>query len=112
MIDKIVGIIFLPLSIVLFLNIFEITKVESVIGIPILLLVAIGLIIIQAANIIGAHHANEHIHTSWILCIFMAFPSILYFLSVLITLPATLVASFPAIFASVIMVEGVYGFYF
>ena len=112
MIDKIVGIIFLPLSIVLFLNIFEITNITAIFGISILLIAAIGLLIIQAANIAGAHHANEHIHTTWILCTMMAFPSVLYFLSLVMTMPATLITSFPAIFASVILVEGVYGFYF
>jgi len=111
MIDKIVGIAFLPLSIVLFLNIFEITEITSILGIDILIIAAISLIIIQAANIAGAHHAKEHVHTSWILCTIMIFPSILYFLSYMTSMPQTLIISFPAIFASVILVEGVYGFY-
>jgi hypothetical protein len=112
MIDKIVGIAFLPLSALLFLNIFEITSITEIMGISILLISAIALIIIQVANIIGAHHANENVHMSWILCTAMSFPSILYFLSLFMTMPGTLVTSFPAIFASVILVEGVYGFYF
>jgi hypothetical protein len=111
MIDKIVGIIFLPLSIILFLNIFGITDIQTVIGIDIIMIAAISLIIIQAANIIGAHHAQEHVHTSWILCTIMIFPSILYFLSLTTTMPETLMTSFPGIFAGVILVEGVYGFY-
>ena len=111
MIDKIIGITFLPLSIILFLNIFEVTQIDAIIGINILLIAAISLIIIQAANIAGAHHSNEHVHTSWILCSIMIFPSILYFLSGIITLPETLIISLPGIFASVILVEGVYGFY-
>jgi len=112
MIDKIVGIIFLPVSILLFLNIFDITAITSILGIDILLIAAISLIIVQAANIIGAHHAKEHVHISWILCSIMIFPSVLYFISLGATLPTTLVNSFQAIFASVILVEGVYGFYF
>jgi len=111
MIDKIVGIIFLPLSIILFLNVFGITQMDSIIGIDILLIAAIALIIIQAANVMGAHWAKEHVKKSYFLCAVAAFPSIIYF-AFLGALPEALFAPMQAIFASFIFVEGIYGFYF
>ena len=112
MIDKIIGIIFLPLSILLFLNIFEITAIDSVFGVSILLIAAISLIIIQVANVLGAHHAKEHVNKSYLLCTIAAFPSIIYFISSGVQFSDNVIISFPAMFASFIFVEGIYGFYF
>jgi len=112
MIDKIVGIIFLPLSIIMFLNLFGITSITSIIGLDMLFIAAIALIIIQVANVLGAHHANEHVKKSYILCLAAAFPSIIYFIGLGTGLPETVSVSMPAIFASFIFVEGIYGFYF
>ena len=87
MIDKIVGIIFLPLSIIMFLNIFGMTQIDSIIGIDIMLIAAVALIIIQIANVLGAHHAEEHVKKSYILCLIAAFPSIVYFIGLGTALP-------------------------
>ena len=78
MIDYIIGLLFFPFSILLFLNLFGLTAIEKVIGIPILLVAALGLIIVQVANIIGSHISKEFIIRSWILSIVMMWPSIIY----------------------------------
>jgi len=111
MIDYIVGLAGLPVSIVLFLNIFGITNIQSIAGISILVIASIMLIAIQIANVAGAHVAKEHITVSYITCGISLFPAILYFISGFATLPETLVVSFPAILASFIFVEGTYSFY-
>jgi len=111
MIDYIVGLAGLPISIILFLNIFGITNIQSLFGLSILMIAAIMLVIIQIANVAGAHVAKEHITISYITCGISLFPSILYFISGFVTLPETLMVSFPAMLASFIFVEGTYSFY-
>jgi hypothetical protein len=111
MIDYIVGLAGLPISVIIFLNMFGITNIQSIFGINILLIAAIMLVIIQIANVAGAHVAKEHITISYITCGVSLFPAILYFISGFVTLPETLVVSFPAMLASFIFVEGTYSFY-
>ena len=77
-----------------------------------MLIAAIGLILIQAANITGAHIDKEHIGTSYILCGILIFPSIIYFLALGIAFPESITNSMPAIFASFLFIEGIYSFYF
>ena len=111
MIDYIIGLAFMPVSLLMFLNFFNITHIEKIIGIPLILIAAIGLIVVQIVNIMASHIHKEFITQSWILCIIMMWPSIIYFTSIFITYPQTLAASLPAIIASFLFVEGVYSFY-
>jgi hypothetical protein len=76
-----------------------------------MLIAAIGLIIVQVVNIMSAHINKEFIATSWILCIVMMWPSIIYLTSGFIAYPQTLIISIPAIIASFLFVEGIYSFY-
>ena len=111
MIDYIIGLIFLPFSILIYLNMLGITAIERIIGVPIIFLAALGLIIVQVANILGAHINKQFVLQSWILCIIMMWPSMLYLTSGLIKYPATIVSVLPAMIASFLFVEGVYSFY-
>jgi len=54
MIDYIIGLLFFPFSILIFLNPFGITNMEKIIGILIVFIAAIGLIIVQVFNILSA----------------------------------------------------------
>ena len=111
MIDYIIGIVFFPFSIILFLNMLGITAIQRIIGVPVLFIAVLGLIIVQVANIMGAHINNQFILQSWILCIVMMWPSIIYLTSGFITYPTTLITVLPAIIASFLFVEGIYSFY-
>ncbi len=111
MIDSIVGFIFLPFGAIMFLNLFGITQIEKIIGIPIVLIAAIGLIIVQVVNILTAHITKQFITTSWILCIVMMWPALIYFSSGFTNYPEGLIAALPAIIASFLFVEGIYSFY-
>jgi hypothetical protein len=109
--DYIIGLAFMPVSVLMFLNMLGITNLEKLIGIPLILVAAIGLIVVQIVNIMSAHINKEFIMQSWILCIVMMWPALMYFLSVIITFPAAITTSLPAIIASFLFVEGVYSFY-
>jgi hypothetical protein len=111
MIDYIIGIGFMPFSVLMFLNIFGVTNIQKIIGIPLIFIAMIGLIVVQVAKIIGAHINKQFIMQSWILCILMMWPSIIYLTSSFIKYPATIVASLPVIIASFLFVEGIYSFY-
>ena len=111
MIDYIIGFVFLPVSLLLFSNFFGWTQIDKIIGIPVLAIAAIGLIIVQVANILSSHINQKFIALSWGLCAVMMWPSVIYFLSVFITFPASLTTVLPAIIASFIFVEGIYSFY-
>ncbi len=111
MIDYIIGFAFLPVSLLVFTNIFGWTHIDNIIGIPLLGIAAIGLIIVQIANIMSAHINKQWIMISWILCALMMWPSVIYLLSGFVSFPETLIASLPALLASFLFVEGVYSFY-
>ncbi len=111
MIDYIIGFAFLPVSLLIFMNIFGWTNVENIIGIPLLGIAAVGLIIVQVANIMSAHINKQWITVSWILCAVMMWPSIIYLLSGFVSFPETLLLALPAIIASFLFVEGIYSFY-
>jgi hypothetical protein len=111
MIDYIIGLAFFPFSLLMFLNLFGITNIESIIGIPLMAIAAVGLIVVQVFNILSAHINKEFIKMSWILCVVMMWPSIIYLTSAFVAYPETLVSSLPAIIASFLFVEGIYSFY-
>jgi hypothetical protein len=111
MIDYILGIAFMPVSILMFLNMFGITHMEKIIGIPLILIAALGLIVVQIANIMSAHINKQFITTSWVLCFVMIWPSLIYFSTAFFTYPANIVAALPVIVASFLFVEGIYSFY-
>jgi hypothetical protein len=111
MIDYIVGLAFMPISILMYLNFFSVTHIEKIISIPLIMIAAIGLIIVQIINILAAHIHKEFITTSWILCIVMMWPSLIYLTSGFIGYSETLVMALPAIIASFLFVEGIYSFY-
>jgi hypothetical protein len=111
MIDNIVGIATLPVAVVLFLNVFGITKMDAVFGVSILLIAAIAHIANQVANIITAHIGDSWVVLSYVIHGIMMFPSIIYFVSLGVGLPAAITAPLPTIFASFIFVEGIYAFF-
>jgi hypothetical protein len=111
MIDYIIGLAFMPISVLMFLNMLGVTSFENIIGIPLILIAAIGLIVVQVVNIMSAHINKEFVTTSWILCIVMMWPSLVYITSGFISYPNTLMSSIPAIIASFLFVEGIYSFY-
>ncbi|MGV8086266.1 MAG: hypothetical protein ACP5N1_01420 [Candidatus Woesearchaeota archaeon] len=111
MIDYIIGLAFMPVSILMFLNMLGITNLEKIIGIPLILLGAIGLIVVQIVNIISSHIKKEFVVQSWILCIVMMWPSAIYLTSGFVTYPPLLVSALVGIIASFLFVEGTYSFY-
>jgi hypothetical protein len=111
MIDYIIGLAFFPFSVVIFLKLFGVVNFDSIIGIPIMLIAAVGLIVVQVFNILSAHINKEYIMTSWILCAVMMWPALIYLTSSFITYPAAVISSLPAIIASFLFVEGIYSFY-
>jgi len=112
MIDNIVGIASLPVSILLFTNVYGMTTIQSIFGIDILLIAAILVVLIQISNILGAHIMGENVVLSYIIHFFLIFPSVIFFLGYLIALPQNIVSSFPTVFASFILIEGLYSFFF
>jgi hypothetical protein len=111
MIDYIIGLAFMPVSVLMFLNMFGITRIENIIGIPLTLIGALGLIVVQIVNIMSAHINKEFIMQSWILCLIMMWPSVIYLTAGFITYPEAIITSLPAIIAAFLFVEGVYSFY-
>jgi hypothetical protein len=111
MIDYIIGLAFLPVSVLMFLNIFGITNIEKIFGIPVILIGAIGLVIVQIFNILSAHINKEFITTSWLLSITMMWPTLIYITAFLIPYPQSLISVLPAIIASFLFVEGIYSCY-
>jgi|SRR3989339_1697461 len=111
MIDYIIGFVFLPVSLLLFSNFFGWTHIDKIIGIPLLVIAAMGLIIVQVANILSSHINKKFIALSWGLCAVMMWPSIIYFISGAVQFPESLLTSLPAIIASFLFVEGIYSFY-
>jgi hypothetical protein len=112
MIDNIVGIGSLPVGIILFMNIYGFSKINSIFGIDLILFAAIVLVLIQVSNIIGSHIMGEYVVLGYIVHILLVTPSILYFLNYVISMPGDIVNTFPIIFASFITIEGLYSFFF
>lgn len=64
MLDYIIGLAFMPVSVLVFLNMLGIIAMEKIIGIPLILIAAIGLIVVQIVNILSAHINKEFIMQS------------------------------------------------
>jgi hypothetical protein len=62
-------------SVIIYLNVFGITKINSIFGINILLIAAIGLILVQAGDIIDSHFHGEKIIVYYIIGILLTIPS-------------------------------------
>ncbi len=112
MIDHIVGLAALPVGVILFLNDYGITKINNIFGFSVLLVAAVALILIQISNILGAHIMDENVFLSYVIHTFMIFPSIIFFLSYIMTIPSSIMNSLPMVFASFILIEGMYSFFF
>lgn len=112
MIDNIVGLASLPVGIILFLNVFGMMEMQTLFGINIMIIAAIVVIVVQIANIIGAHIQDENVVLSWIVHILLMFPGVLYLLSMAISMPEGMVAALPAVMASFILMEGCYSIFF
>ncbi|HLG24071.1 MAG TPA: hypothetical protein VI564_04040 [Candidatus Nanoarchaeia archaeon] len=112
MIDNIAGIAALPVGILLFLNEYGLTNIQSIFGVDLLLIAAISIILIQVANILGAHVSGENIYLSYIIHFFLIFPSVIFFLSKFVSMPSNIISSLPMVFAAFILVEGLYSFFF
>lgn len=107
----IAGFTFLPVSILMFLNIFQITKLDSIFGVKLALLASIGLIIIMIGDVIDSHINDNFVVLTWIVCILLCFPAILFFLSYFVSFPAQILSSIPIIIASFLFVEGLTSFF-
>jgi hypothetical protein len=105
-IGHIAGLAFLPVSILIYLDSFGITKINKLLGVSLLLIASIGLIIIQIGDIIHSHFSDEHIILTWAVGGLLMIPAFVYFLSFLVTMPAGITASLPLIMASFLFVEG------
>ena len=60
-IGYIVGFAFLPVSVIVFLNVFGITAIANLLGIDILLIAAIGIILVELGDIIDSHLKSENV---------------------------------------------------
>jgi len=60
-IGHIVGFAFLPVSVIVFLNVFGITAIANLLGIDILLIAAIGIILVELGDIIDSHLKSENV---------------------------------------------------
>lgn len=105
-IGHIAGIAFFPVSIIMYLKEFGFLKMNSLFGVSLMLLAAIGIIIINIGDIIHSHFGDEHVALTWIVGIILMFPSFLYFISLVTKLPIGVMASLPIIMASFLFVEG------
>ena len=109
-IGYIIGLAFLPISLLLFANVFGFSEMTALFGFPLTLLGAVGVILVMAGDVIDAHMKSSQALRTIIVCILLTLPSILLFLSYVITLPAAIVAALPIIIASFLFVEGVASF--
>src|SRR3989338_3936447 len=104
-IARIAGVVFLPISIIVFLDYFQFANIPSILGINILLLAAFGIIIVEIGDIIDAHIKSEYVILNWIVCPLLCLPAILFFLSKFMAISASVLNSLPLIMASFLFVE-------
>ena len=109
-IGDIAGLIFLPVSIVLFLHAFGVISLPTIIGIDILLIAAIGIIAVEVGDAIDSRLKGGS-WFMWIVSVFLMLPSFAYFYSVFIPLPEILASQLPVIMASFLFVEGLSSFF-
>jgi hypothetical protein len=103
----ITGFAFFPVSIIMFLNIFGKLKLDSIFGINLILLGAIGLIAVQIGDIFDSHVQSSKVILMWVSGIILSFPGILYLISKIITIQPALASALPIIIASFLFSEGV-----
>ena len=111
MIGAIAGFVFTPLSVLLFLNAFGVTDVQRLFGLDILLVAAVGLVILQVANIVDSHVQGHNLYITYTVHILSAFPSFVYFLSLALAMPASVTGALPMIFASFMFLEGLWSLF-
>lgn len=110
-IGHIAGFAFLPVSVVLFLNIFGVTDINSIFGISLILLAAIGLVIIQIGDIVDSHLKGEYIILYWVAGVVLCLPGLLFLFSKAIVIPSSISAQLPLIIACFLFTEGVSSFF-
>jgi hypothetical protein len=110
-IGNIAGFVFLPVSVIMFLNVFGATKINTILGINILLVASIGLLAIQVGDIIDSHLHGSKIIIMWAVSIVLCIPGLLYILSKIVTLPSGIVTSLPLILACFLFTEGMSSFF-
>lgn len=111
MIDAIVGLICMPVSFLLFLNVFGVTHVTKIFGIPVLMIAAIALVINQIANALTSHIEGHNLWVSYLAHTLLFVPALLYFLSLFVPLSTSIVGSLQLILACFIFTEGVYSLF-
>ncbi len=109
-IGDIAGIIFLPVSFVLFLHVFGVISLPTIIGIDILLIAAIGIIAVEVGDAIDSHIKGGS-WFMWLVALFLMLPSFAYFYSVFRPLPEIISTYLPVIMASFLFVEGLSSFF-
>lgn len=110
-IGHIAGIAFLPVSIILLLNAFGLTHLIKILGIPMMFLASIGIIVVQLGDIIDSHLKDESVILTWIIGAALCFPAIIYFLSLIIKMPESILIPLPIIIGSFLFVEGLSSFF-
>ena len=110
-IGHIAGLAFLPVSILLYLNAFGVTKIDKLFGISLMIIASIGIILIQIGDIIHSHFSDEHVVLTWIVGGILMFPAFLYFISLITKLSTPVIVALPIITASFLFVEGLSSFF-
>ena len=110
-IGHIIGFAFLPVSVILFLNLFGITRLTSLFGLDIMFIAAIGLVLIQIGDIIDSHLKGEFVVLYWIAGIILCLPTAIFFTSKLISYPAAVITPLPIIITCFLFVEGLSSFF-
>ena len=106
----IMGFIFLPVSILLFLTQLGFSKMNSLLGFPLVIIGAIGIILVEVGDIIDSHIQGNAFMVYFTAFILML-PGIIFLLSLIIDMPKTIVAALPLIIASFLFVEGISSFH-
>lgn len=95
----------------IYLHEFGYSSWESLFGIDLVLIGALGVIAIEVGDVIDSHITSAHRLLTWLTGLLLIAPAILYFLSLLVTLPTSIVEGLPLIIASFIFVEGISGLF-
>jgi hypothetical protein len=110
-VGHIAGLASLPFGVILLLNTFGFTSIDKLFGISVLLLASLGIIATELGDIIDSHLTSEHVILTWIIGILLTFPAVIYFLSLITTIPGYLMSPLPAIIGSFLFVEGLSSFF-
>jgi hypothetical protein len=105
------GFVFFPVAVITLLNALGITNFDSIFGFQLIFLAAIGVIVVEACDIIDSHISGESVILTWLAAGLLAVPGIIFFLSRVIAMPENITTPLPIILGSFLFVEGVMSFF-